>query len=113
MAAEASLDLEGMSVRELVALRDAAEAKRQEKLEGAKATLLADFRNKAAELGMSLEALLSSPRTGQQGRKPRSDIGEKRAPKFRNPETGDTWSGRGREPGWLKGKNRQDFAVKE
>ena len=45
--------------------------------------------------------------------KPRSDIGEKRAPKFRDPQSGATWSGRGREPGWLKGKNRQDFAVKE
>ena len=37
--------------------------------------------------------------------------GAKVAPKYRNPETGDTWTGRGREPGWIKGKNRDDFAL--
>ena len=63
---------------------------------------------------MSLESLLSPSQAPQQRtRKPRSDIGEKRAPKFRDPQSGATWSGRGREPAWLKGKNRQDFAVKE
>ncbi|HHT8856776.1 TPA: H-NS family nucleoid-associated regulatory protein [Burkholderia cenocepacia] len=24
---------------------------------------------------------------------------------IRDPKTGATWSGRGREPGWIKGKN--------
>ena len=24
------------------------------------------------------------------------------APKYRNPETGDTWTGRGRAPGWIR-----------
>jgi DNA-binding protein H-NS len=30
---------------------------------------------------------------------------------FRNPETGDTWSGRGREPHWIKGKDREAFRI--
>jgi len=33
------------------------------------------------------------------------------AVKYRNPETGETWTGRGRAPRWLDGKNRDDFAV--
>lgn len=33
------------------------------------------------------------------------------AAKYRNPETGETWTGRGRAPRWLEGKNREDFAV--
>ena len=33
------------------------------------------------------------------------------AAKYLNPETGETWSGRGRAPRWLDGKNREDFAV--
>ena len=33
------------------------------------------------------------------------------AVKYRNPETGETWTGRGRAPRWLEGKNREDFAV--
>ena len=31
--------------------------------------------------------------------------------KYRNPETGEGWSGRGRAPRWLDGKNREDYAV--
>ncbi|KRC69226.1 hypothetical protein ASE30_18535 [Achromobacter sp. Root83] len=38
------------------------------------------------------------------------------APKYRNPESGETWSGRGRAPRWLTsaekaGRNRDDFRV--
>lgn len=32
--------------------------------------------------------------------------------KYRDPATGATWSGRGREPRWLLGKNREDYAIK-
>ena len=103
-------DLDRMTVPELAALIEAAQAKRQEKMEGAKTALLAEFRDKAAELGLSLKALMSSPQPAPE-RKPRRSKGEKVAPKYRNPETGDTWTGRGREPGWIKGKNRDDFAL--
>jgi DNA-binding protein H-NS len=30
---------------------------------------------------------------------------------FRNAETGDTWSGRGRMPNWLSGKDKEQFRV--
>lgn len=38
------------------------------------------------------------------------------AAKYRNPATGDAWSGRGRVPKWLaaelaKGRTREEFAV--
>ncbi len=33
------------------------------------------------------------------------------APKFRDPLTGATWSGRGRPPRWLEGKDRAQFAT--
>ena len=33
------------------------------------------------------------------------------APKYRDPATGTTWSGRGREPKWMQGKKREDFAI--
>src|SRR5471030_780178 len=32
--------------------------------------------------------------------------------KYRNPENGDTWTGRGRAPLWLTGKNKEDFLIK-
>ena len=105
-----TFDLDRLTVPELGALIDAAQAKRQEKMEGAKTALLAEFKDKAAELGLSLNALMSSPKPAAE-RKPRRSKGEKVAPKYRNPETGDTWTGRGREPSWIKGKNRDEFAL--
>jgi DNA-binding protein H-NS len=33
-------------------------------------------------------------------------------PKYRNPKTGETWSGRGRAPAWL-GKNRTRFLIQD
>jgi DNA-binding protein H-NS len=39
------------------------------------------------------------------------------AAKYRNPETGETWSGRGRVPRWLRraeerGRGREEFTIK-
>jgi DNA-binding protein H-NS len=33
------------------------------------------------------------------------------AAKYRNTETGETWSGRGRSPKWLEGKDKAAYAV--
>ncbi|MBN3801821.1 H-NS histone family protein [Paraburkholderia sp. Ac-20336] len=32
-------------------------------------------------------------------------------PRYFDPQSGAVWSGRGREPLWLKGKDRRDFEV--
>jgi DNA-binding protein H-NS len=34
------------------------------------------------------------------------------AAQFKNPETGETWTGRGRAPRWLDGKDREQFRIK-
>lgn len=31
---------------------------------------------------------------------------------FKNPETGETWTGRGRAPRWLDGKDRDSYRIK-
>lgn len=33
------------------------------------------------------------------------------APKYRNPETGETWTGRGKPPRWIQGQDREAFAI--
>jgi DNA-binding protein H-NS len=33
------------------------------------------------------------------------------APKYRDPISGNTWSGRGLAPKWLTGKNKEDFRI--
>lgn len=53
-------------------------------------------------------------------RKPAADASSAKravAPKYRHPETGDTWSGRGKAPRWLaaeegKGVSREAFLIK-
>src|SRR5205823_4669046 len=32
-------------------------------------------------------------------------------PKYRDPKTGKTWTGHGRAPNWLVGKNREKYAI--
>ena len=84
--------------------------------------LVEEFRAKAAEMGLSLDELLRSPastsRPDGKARSPRK--GATAAPpavKYRNPETGETWSGRGRMPKWLAlaeqdGRGRDEFLAK-
>jgi DNA-binding protein H-NS len=33
--------------------------------------------------------------------------------KYRNPITGETWSGRGRAPSWIVGRDRSAFQIRE
>lgn len=35
------------------------------------------------------------------------------AAQFKNPETDETWTGRGRAPRWLDGKDREQFRIKK
>lgn len=42
------------------------------------------------------------------GPKSKGSMGE---PKFRDPETGATWTGRGKPPNWIVGKDREQFLI--
>jgi DNA-binding protein H-NS len=73
--------------------------------------VIADIRQKIAEFGLSAQDLgfAEAPR---RGRPPKA----RKAPlpaKYRDPKTGATWSGRGRSPSWLAGKNRDKFLIRE
>ena len=116
-----AVDLDRMSVQQLMALIAAAEAKRRDKLEDARAALRSEMERKAAELGIAPGDVLSWLRQqmpvdkGARARKPRSDIGIRRAAKYRGPN-GEEWSGRGRMPKWLaaleaEGRNREELLI--
>jgi DNA-binding protein H-NS len=113
--------LDKMDVPELTGLIQAAEEKRREKLHAAKQELVAEFRARAAGLGIALESLFPQAAgaaqgpSGQGGRKMRSDAGQKLTPRYRGPN-GEEWAGRGRPPSWLtaleeQGRTREEFAV--
>ena len=121
-----AVDLDRMTVQQLTALIAAAEAKRRDKLDDAKAELRTEMERKAAELGIAPGELFSVPqqqapaeqaagKNGRRTRKPRDDIGAKRAAKYRGPN-GEEWSGRGRTPRWLaaleaEGRGREEFLI--
>ncbi len=87
---------------------------------------LAEMEQRAAELGISADDLFSTAeqqapaeqataKSGRRTRKPRDDIGAKRAAKYRGPH-GEEWSGRGRTPNWLaaleaEGRGREEFLI--
>lgn len=40
------------------------------------------------------------------------EISIKVQPKYKNPETGDLWSGRGKTPKWLVGKDKNKYLIR-
>lgn len=49
---------------------------------------------------------------GMPSSKRKRKTGTPTAPKFQNPQTGETWTGRGRAPKWIEGKDRAKYAIK-
>jgi DNA-binding protein H-NS len=112
---------ESLSVTDLSEVITAAEQQREARRESGKQELIQEFRAKAEALGLSLDELLggSSPAShpGRKAHQPRRSA-RTASPnvKYRNPDTGETWSGRGRVPRWLataeeQGRSRGDFAA--
>jgi DNA-binding protein H-NS len=76
-----------------------------------RAAAIEQIKSLMAEHGLTPSDLTARPRKAQS--KPG---GRKVAPKYRDQSTGDTWSGRGLQPRWLKaalaaGRKLSDFAV--
>ena len=102
-----------LSTQELDDLIKVASGRKNEELASEKASFLDDVKARAATLGMSLADLvgLGGGKTAG-GQKAAGPTGVK----YRNPKTGETWSGRGRPARWIteleaKGQKRGKFAV--
>ncbi len=69
--------------------------------------VVADIRQKIAEYGLTAQDLGFAV-AARRGRPP------KKAPlpaKYQDPKSGNTWSGRGKPPKWIAGKNRERFLI--
>ena len=64
------------------------------------------IRETVAEYGLTPDDVFGRRRAKRGG-----TPGQPVAPKYQDPKTGATWSGRGREPGWIKGKKRERFLI--
>lgn len=102
------------SLQELLAQRADIEKKIAEAQREERTAAIAKVKSLMAEFGLTaadIAGKLPAPRA-----KAASGAGGKVAPKYRNASTGDTWSGRGLQPKWLKaalesGRTLEEFTI--
>jgi DNA-binding protein H-NS len=70
------------------------------------ADVIAEIRRKIAEYRLGAQDLGFAPRR-RGARVAKTPL----PPKYQNPRTGQTWSGRGKPPKWIAGKNRDRFLI--
>ena len=89
--------------KDLVAQRK----KLDEQIEAARAKeieqVIAQTKQTIAEYGLTAEDLGLSAKAGK--------IKRPVAPKYQDPKTGATWTGRGRAPAWIAGKNYERYLI--
>ncbi|WP_080426057.1 H-NS family nucleoid-associated regulatory protein [Burkholderia ubonensis] len=89
--------------QELLAQRAVLEAKIDAAQLEQRNTALAEVKRLVSKFGIAAGEIYGTGR----GRRKRQRI---RA-KYRDPATGATWSGRGRPPAWINGKDRAQFEI--
>ncbi|HSW05668.1 H-NS histone family protein [Aquabacterium sp.] len=99
------------SLQDLLAQRAEIEKKIADAQREERSSAIAKVKSLMAEFGLTaadIAGKASAPRT--------KAAGSKVAPKYRNAATGETWSGRGLQPKWLKaavaaGRKVEDFTI--
>lgn len=105
---QAELEKQAAALQEQI--EQARKAERADAVARIKA-LMADYGVTLAELGGG-----KGPGRAPKVAKPSATAGKKVPPKYRDADTGNTWSGRGLQPNWLKaalasGRKLEDFSV--
>lgn len=98
------------SYKELIKQREALEQQIAEARQRETAQAVQQVRAIVAEFGLTAQDVFSSGR-GARGAASGQKKSGKVAPKYRDPATGATWTGRGKAPKWIEGKDRQAFAI--
>jgi DNA-binding protein H-NS len=98
---------ETLTPQELLTIRDLAEKQKQRRLTEAKAAVLEEMKGKLSALGLTLNDVIPTKRNRKSNPSVRV--------KYRSPD-GETWSGRGHAPFWLRqlelqGHKREEYAV--
>ena len=102
------------TLQELMAQREALEQQIEHTKKQERGEAIEKVKALMAEYGLSVADLGSRPPPARA--KKGKSAGNKVAAKYRNTSTGETWSGRGLQPRWLKaalasGRKLSDFAV--
>jgi DNA-binding protein H-NS len=71
--------------------------------------VIAEIRRKIVEYGLSAQDL-GFAAAARRGRPPKK---APLPPRYQDPKSGSTWSGRGKPPKWIAGKNRERFLIEQ
>ena len=97
------------TLKELLAQQEALNKQIEEVRTAAVAGAIEQARNLVAEFGLTAKDIFAGGAKATGGKKKTSGTV---AIKFRDPLSGNTWTGRGKAPRWLDGKNKDDYLVK-
>ena len=98
------------SYRELLAQREKLEKQIEEAKAREYAEVLNEIKQKMSDYGISLAELGGTrAKTVKAASRPRAGV----APKYRDPDSGSTWSGRGKPPRWIAGQDREKFLIEK
>lgn len=94
------------TIAQLIAQKEALEAQIEAARKAENADAIAKVKALVAEHGLTAQDIFGGARRGAQ-------VGARAAvaPKYRDPATGATWTGRGKAPKWIDGKDRAQFAI--
>ncbi|MBV8621424.1 MAG: H-NS histone family protein [Curvibacter sp.] len=96
-----------ISYKDLLKQREALEQQIQEARRRETSDAVAQVRALVADFGLTAEDIFSSGRA----RGASAAKGAKVAAKYRNPATGETWTGRGKAPKWIQDQDRNQFLI--
>lgn len=101
-----SSDLDELSVEELKRHQEEVDRKIREKQEAEKKAVIEQIVGVVNTFKIPVDELVDALGGLKVKRK-----GVKAVQKYQDPDTGATWSGRGKEPAWIKGKDRKPFLI--
>jgi len=96
------------SYKDLLQQREALEKAIADAREREVSEAVSKVRALVAEYGLTSHDVFPS---GRSSKAAGSKTTAKVAPKYRDPATGQTWTGRGKAPKWIEGKDRAEFAI--
>jgi DNA-binding protein H-NS len=100
------------SYKELLAQREKLEKQIEEAKSREYAEVLNEIKQKMADYGITLAELgggRAAKGAAKAAGRPRAGV----APKYRDPDSGSTWSGRGKPPRWIAGLDREKFLIEK
>jgi DNA-binding protein H-NS len=95
-----------ISLSELIKQKEALESQIALVRQSEQAEAISKIKTLIAEYELTQEDIF-----GGSKRAPKEGGAVKVAPKYRDPETGATWTGRGKRPKWIEGKDLALFAI--